>query len=191
MRAVAVRSKSEIGRPLSVLVPLIQDQVLLGHKAGLEHYRRAGELLNEVRESGQVAEFKWTRWLKENFKLSRATAYDYMLAAERMADPSFVETTRQTLQDVVRPNARPRRKKLRAAFKLHKSVDLFAAEKKARADEVTLHRKLALELIDIGFKALAIRLHPDKHGGEHTAMSRLNRVRRDLIAVAKTRSFQS
>jgi hypothetical protein len=37
-------------------------------------------------------------------------------------------------------------------------------------------RKLALRLIDIGFKILDKELHPDK-GGSRNAMARLNRVR--------------
>jgi hypothetical protein len=48
---------------------------------------------------------------------------------------------------------------------------------------------LAVELVDIGFKALATRLHPD-HGGSEQAMRRLNRVRRELKSVAKTRRFE-
>ena len=55
-------------------------------------------------------------------------------------------------------------------------VETFTEAKQARADEVQLHRDLALELIDIGWKALATRLHPDR-GGSHAAMRRLNRVR--------------
>jgi hypothetical protein len=35
---------------------------------------------------------------------------------------------------------------------------------------------LALQLIDIGYKVLSVKLHPDK-GGSHDAMRRLNKVR--------------
>jgi hypothetical protein len=52
-----------------------------------------------------------------------------------------------------------------------------------------LHRDLALELIDIGFKALATRLHPDR-GGSKDAMRRLNRVRDELKTVAASRRFE-
>jgi len=47
-----------------------------------------------------------------------------------------------------------------------------AADRAARATE----RKLAVELIDIGYKALALKLHPDK-GGSTASMMQLNRVR--------------
>jgi hypothetical protein len=171
-------------------VPLIQEQLQEGNDAGLEHYRQAGELLIEVRDSAQVPEFKWGKWLKANCALSRSTAYDYMLLAERMADPSFVRAPGQTLWSVTRAKEQKRRKARREAFKLHKSVDLFDVRKQDRAEELTLLRKLAIELIDVGFKALATRLHPD-HGGTENAMRRLNRVRRELKAVAQTRRFES
>jgi hypothetical protein len=48
-----------------------------------------------------------------------------------------------------------------------------------REQERELQRKLALQLIDIGYKALASKLHPDK-GGSREAMSRLNAVRERL-----------
>jgi len=46
----------------------------------------------------------------------------------------------------------------------------------SRQQERDAERKLALRLIDIGFKILVKELHPDK-GGSRDAMSRLNRVR--------------
>ncbi len=41
-------------------------------------------------------------------------------------------------------------------------------------------RKLAHQLIDVGYRALALRLHPDMAGGSSEAMARLIRVR-DLL----------
>jgi hypothetical protein len=67
-------------------------------------------------------------------------------------------------------------------------TDLYAQEQQTRVDEVRLHREIALELIDVGFKALATRLHPDR-GGSKEAMARLNRVRKELKGVAETRRF--
>jgi Protein of unknown function (DUF3102) len=186
--AVAVRARSHIARPLPVLVPLIQEELEDGNRAGLEHYCKAGELLLEARE--QVAEFKWGKWLKANFALSRQTAYNYMTLAERIReDPDLVNTSLQSMFGIVRPKEQQRRKAQRAAFKLHKSVALFDAARQARAEETRLHRILAVELIDVGFKALATRLHPD-HGGSDMAMRRLNKVRRELKSVAQTRRFE-
>jgi hypothetical protein len=46
-----------------------------------------------------------------------------------------------------------------------------------------LQRELGLQLIDIGWKALAKSMHPDR-GGSAEDMARLNRVRDQLIASA-------
>jgi hypothetical protein len=185
---LAVKARSQIARPLPVLIPLIQDEIAEGNSAGLEHYRRAGELLLEARE--QVADFKWTKWLQANFALSQRTAYDYMALAERIRErPEVLQTSAKTMWEIIHPKEIQKRKDRRAAFKLHTAVDKFDVVRQARAEETRLLRLLALEVIDVGFKALATRLHSD-HGGSDQAMRRLNRVRRELKAVAQHRRFE-
>ena len=49
-------------------------------------------------------------------------------------------------------------------------------ENLTRQQEREADQKLALRLIEIGFKVLAKELHPDR-GGSREAMTRLNRVR--------------
>jgi hypothetical protein len=58
-------------------------------------------------------------------------------------------------------------------------VSVLAQEAKNRAQEHALQRELAIKLIDIGYKVLSTKLHPDK-GGSAEAMSRLNAVRKLL-----------
>jgi hypothetical protein len=41
----SVITKQAIARPLKVLVPMIKDEIAAGDEAGLEHYRRAAELI--------------------------------------------------------------------------------------------------------------------------------------------------
>lgn len=190
--AMKDKAGTRISRPIKVLVPLIQAEIAAGNSAGKEHYIRAGAMLNEARE--QVAHFKWSAWLSKNFEWSRRTATRYMRMAEAAeADPSIV-TGPVSMWSVTRPNERAAEKAARAVWSSIKeatrevNVETFAEAKQARADEVQLHRDLALELIDIGWKALATRLHPDR-GGSHAAMRRLNRVRNELKAVAATRRF--
>jgi hypothetical protein len=50
------------------------------------------------------------------------------------------------------------------------------------AKEHELERKLANQLIKIGYGVLATKLHPDK-GGSHDAMRRLNKVTKALREV--------
>jgi hypothetical protein len=47
-------------------------------------------------------------------------------------------------------------------------------------EEHEAQHNLGRRLVDIGFKELASELHPDKVGGSHDAMARLNRVRDQL-----------
>src|SRR5262249_7714249 len=76
MTNLARRAPTTIARPLKTLVPQIQHELRAGDEAGLEHYRRAGEMLLEARE--QVAAHKWAPWLSKNFALSKTTAWRYM-----------------------------------------------------------------------------------------------------------------
>jgi hypothetical protein len=189
--AVAVKARTQVSRPLPVLVPLIQQELSAGNSAGIEHYRRAGEMLLEARE--QVAPFKWGKWLSKNFHLGRTTAFTYMKLAERIAeDPDVVRRAEQpSLRSIVEPNRPPRHVHWQPVFEATKKVEVdeFKEVRQARAEEMQLHRDLALEVIDIGYKALATRLHPDR-GGSKDAMRRLNRVRDELRTVAKTRRFE-
>ena len=67
---IAVRRTQQIARPLKVLVPLIQVELTAATEAGLDHYRRAGELLVEAKDSGQIPYGSWGRWLNKHFALS-------------------------------------------------------------------------------------------------------------------------
>jgi hypothetical protein len=55
-------------------------------------------------------------------------------------------------------------------------LDVLRQSELKRVEERDAEHKLALQLIDIGYKTLATKLHPDK-GGSRDAMARLNRVR--------------
>jgi hypothetical protein len=130
--------------------------------------------------------------------LSRMTAWRYMRLSEmyeqggdRIAGATIDTDTLTELtqgQKTRRAKKRKKSKPLTDAI-ADVDVDYLAAERETRDKEVTLHRDLALELIDIGYKALATRLHPDV-GGSRDAMRRLNRVRDELKDMAKTRRFE-
>lgn len=192
--AVATTRSSAVARPLKVLVPLIQRDLEAATSAGLDDYIAAGKKLNEAKP--QVSYGSWGRWLNKNFTLSQATARLYMRAAEAAETQATSKTSPRSLLEItgVTAQRRENRKKHRTAwapFKTaHADVDVtaIAQARQSRQDEVALHRELALELIDIGYKALATRLHPDR-GGSREAMVRLNRVRDELKEVANTRRF--
>ena len=185
---VATVSKHDISRPLKVLVPLIKIELADADEAGLEHYRKAGEMLIEAKD--QVAHGSWSRWLTKNFELSQNTALRYMRLARKVeAEPKFTArgeygSLRRALGD--KPSRSAWTTVHQAADRIN--VTRLAEERQAREDEIKLHRELAMQLIDLGYRALATRLHPDR-GGSRDAMTRLNLVRDELKAIAATRRF--
>jgi len=191
--ALAIR-KTEVSRPLKVLIPLIQGELQQGNDAGQEHYRRAGEMLLEAKE--QVAYGRWGSWLTKNFDLSNRQAQVYMQWARhtkqmRAAD---AQVPYPSLRGVTGHTERERGHRQSSQQQAFRRVlrdvarDDFVQERQTRDDEIKLHRDLADELIDIGYRALATRLHPDR-GGSKDAMARLNRVREELKQLAQTRRY--
>ena len=190
-----VRSRA-VARPLKVLVPLIQRDLIRAAEAGSPYYISAGEELLEAKP--QVALGSWGRWLNKNFTLNERTARRYMTAARAAAEDaeegsdtsvrSLLELTGETTRR--RENRHQRRKVTKPLREAMENVDVDAVSqhRQTRQDEIELHRELALELIDIGYKALATRLHPDR-GGSRDAMARLNRIREVFKEVAHTRRF--
>jgi Protein of unknown function (DUF3102) len=179
--------KVAITHTLKQLVPLIQTELEAGLSAGLEHYRRAGEYLLEAK--AQMGYGNWGKWLKQNFVLSQDTAQDYMRLARTPVSEHLSGSLRAAIgaptgrQTHAHSSWRP---VLKAAREL--DAELFAKERQAEAEEIRLHRELAVELVNLGYRALATRLHPDR-GGSKDAMVRLHRVRDALKSVAETRRF--
>jgi len=186
-------ASTQVGRPLHVLVPLIKQDVEAGdaaaEQAGLPYYIAAGEKMIEAKSQMRRGEFE--PWLKRHFpKIGRRTAGTWMQAARAVDDPDTdsgiarppsAHSLRGTIQGAGSPNhGRPSPWHNDVKRTLN-GVDTETLSRRhnelKRAEEREAHRKLALQLIDIGFKALATRLHPDKKGGSPEAMTRLNQVR--------------
>lgn len=195
MRHVAVVAKSQVARPLKVLVPLIQEALIEGNQAGMEYYIKAGRMLNEVKDSGQVPYGSWGRWLKNNFTLSHKTAGDYMRVARKVDEAgSTLEASFQSIDSALGRERTiksvTKKNKLKSLFDVVDKVDVarLADERQSRDNEIKLHREVAIQLIDLGYRAMATRLHPDR-GGSRDAMGRLNLVRDELKSIAATRRF--
>jgi len=184
----------KVARPLKALIPLIQGELQQGNDAGQDHYRLAGQMLIEAKD--QVAHGGWARWLSKNFDLSDRVASRYMRWAREHDQigrgPS--DLSYRSLSQMEGDTDRRREQRSSPQQQAFKRVlrdmarDDFIQERQARDDEVKLHRDLAEDLIDAGYRALATKLHPDR-GGSKDAMARLNTVRDDLKAIAATRRF--
>lgn len=210
--AIAGTTGRAIARPVKTLIPMIKDALANGRRAGLPYYIEAGSLLNEVRDSDQVRPGKWSKWLNDNFELSQRTAQDYMKLARDSSDykklardhDDFDEQDTEIIEELGRATGREgihaalgrrtnkeRRDQTRPLFEAIRGVDAdhLAEERQTRNEEIQMHRDLAMQLIDLGYRALATRLHPDQRGGSKQAMSRLNTVRAELKDIAATRRF--
>jgi hypothetical protein len=190
MAEVAIR-RTAIARPLKVLVPLIQSELQQGDVAGREHYRLAGEMLIEAKE--QIAYGNWGRWLTKNFDKSTRQAQEYMRLARELRAPSaqVAFDSLSQMRGQTERRREERNSKQQQAFRRELrdvARDDFVQERQVRDDEIRLHRELAEELVDLGYRALATRLHPDR-GGSKDAMARLNRVRDELKSIAQSRRF--
>lgn len=189
MTALTVRDEKQVARPLHVLVPLIKKDIELGNEAaqsaGVPYYRAAGEKMKEARPQMTATEFD--AWTKRNFNVGRRQANEYMNLSNhpRLNSGSGASQEFRSLRDAVNqtrnnPNyGKPAawREDINEKMQRAKSdAQRLRDETLSKKQERDAERKLALQLIDIGFKALASKLHPDK-GGSRDAMGRLNRVR--------------
>jgi hypothetical protein len=184
-----------VARPLAALVPLIRQDLDAAKEAaasaGLPYYKAAGEKLLEAK--GQLPHGEFKDWVGRNFTVgyAQASLYMKMVDATRALQKSSRDENAgfASLQDFRRKNTgykqtvhpQPWHKQVKEAVG-KVNVEKLKQDALARADEKALQRKLALSLIDIGYKALATKLHPDK-GGSREAMIRLNSVR-DLLKKA-------
>jgi hypothetical protein len=177
MQQLAEVQSTEVARPLKVLVPLIKQELQAGNDAGLEHYRRAGEMLIEAKE--QIGHGGWAGWLRNNFHLSQQTAASYMKLVEALKlKPRFkFESVRQAVRPSESTNvwSKPVREVVQRV-----NIERLSAERMDREREAKLIRQLGNQLIDIGYRVLASKLHPDRRDGSAEAMARLNRVRQIL-----------
>lgn len=174
---VVTPQNTNLVRPLRVLVPLIKDELTAGDAAGLEHYRVAGEMLLEAK--AQLERGEWMGWVDRNFHLSASTARRYMQLAETRTARAF-SSLRQAVNVMGTGRASWHQPVREIAARVN--VAALARDRQDREREQHMMHVLSHQLIDIGYKVLASKLHPDK-GGSTEAMARLNTVRKLLKAA--------
>jgi DUF3102 family protein len=196
MTTLAKRTESKPARPLGVLIPLIREDIKQMNGAAEEAVEIAtlpfkiaiGEKLIEAKNSPEMRHGDWKPWLERNFHLSYRSAIIYMQMAG--VDKAKVNRDSHLSQsDFIRKHITPSHGRSATPEwlpEMKNRVERINVDRltKPVADEETedkLERKLALDLIDIGYKVLSVKLHPDK-GGSKDAMTRLNNVRENLKA---------
>lgn len=180
------KNNGQLARPLKVLVPLIKRDIENAEHAGKMFFIAAGQKLVEAKE--QLKHGEWGEWLKTNFAFSATTASVWMgwWEAENVRGEHFQR--RADFERKHRPASAGRSRKVRdydaPVDRLLDGVATKAMLERAvnSAKEHELERKLANQLIKIGYGVLSTKLHPDK-GGSHDAMRRLNKVTKALREV--------
>jgi hypothetical protein len=175
----------DVARPLHVLVPLITADLEQGRdaatRASLPHYRAAGEKLLEAKS--QLPHGAFQPWVRREFKVSPRTAQHYMRLAEATAEKRNAFRF-SSLNDSIRQQRRPRIDRESPPEPLDDSYS--NAHLHARSFE--LHRQkqeLALRIVNKGYKALAVDLHPDTGSSDDTRMKQLNMARDWLRELVK------
>lgn len=189
-------ARTQVARPLKVLAQLIKEDLEkardAAERAGLPYYEAAGAKMLEAKPQLQHGEFQG--WIKRNFAISADHARKYMQYAKARQNgftkpvsslSDFIQQTSSpsyNKPNTVRPREwhEPVKESIERA---RRDADRVREEQLSRAQEREEVRKLALRIIDIGFKVLSKELHPDK-GGSRDAMARLNRAREILKASA-------
>jgi len=193
MSQLATKEEGAVARPLKVLEPLIRQDIAEAELAGRPHYEAAALKLIEAQEGhfdGDNAGFY--RWAERVTGKSQTTIRAWIAFGASAARKSFKTKEHHARapkaqgglghQPRVLPGLRrewtaPVDQIARQAFE--EAQRLAREQSLTRKQEREADRKLALRLIDIGFKVLAREPHPDK-GGSRDAMARLNRVRNHL-----------
>jgi hypothetical protein len=181
-QAVAKRGETKVARPLRVLVPLIRADIRDGEEAGVPYFIDAGEKLLEAKP--QVEHGEWAIWVRKNFNRDPETVSVWMRLAKKKSRARTTFRQPRTLSEFTNPKRdRGHRPKWHAPVReaiREAHPNLTARPSTQVEDEREVERKLAYQLIDIGYRVLATKLHPDKGGRNGDGMQRLNKVRVNL-----------
>jgi hypothetical protein len=178
-----VQQDKSAPRSIRTLVPLIKEDLRKGdeaaQKAGLPFYRAAGEKLLEAKQ--QIAHGEFQVWIKRNFKISPRQARLYMsysMHAQNGAAAPFSSLNDFRREHLGHASAGGHPSWHKPVKEALDGIDFEALRQAAsqQADERKVLRQLMLQMIDVGYRALAAKLHPDK-GGSSEGMVRLNEAR--------------
>jgi|TARA_R110002020_G_scaffold188653_4_gene387377 hypothetical protein len=182
----------------------IQNTLTEIYDYAIDRYRRVGETLLYVKEDmDDLPSFH--AWVAENITnpsdgrpLSIPSADQYMLVARRTSKrlgkkhgdiyikPTATTTMTQVLTATRSPRERPRTRRAVPEWEPVVREEL-ASPFKARRTDARQINDLARRIITLGYKALAIQLHPDKPDGDAYLFTLLGKAKRELMKTRPTR----
>jgi hypothetical protein len=175
-----------VARPLKVLVQLIKQDIEkaaeVANEAASPYYQSIGEKLIEAK-SNKERKGSWVYYVKQQFNISQVAAWYWMDYAEQAKiithgyDFTFAEYRRLKRKP---PKVETKSETKTGAETNTSSTDGAAGNKGLSDDarraaaklEEEQTRKMALKIIDTGYKVLSKRLHPDV-GGDAMDFNRL------------------
>jgi hypothetical protein len=175
-----------IARPLKVLVPLIKQDIEAMEqtvdKIVSPYYLSLGEKLLEANK--QTSYGNWEIWIKENFNLSRQTAFNYMDYAQKanvkpvlhLSYADYLKARKeQTKLKQKTEQAQAQRSPAAWAEAWTRKSEQIVADRQERENQ----RELFKKVFNLGYKEMAKKLHPDK-GGTNEGMHQLQEVKQLL-----------
>lgn len=194
--AVTNQTEKQIARPLNVLVPLIKEDLRRADEAAeraAEPFKMAAsQKFAEARSQQTYSQY--VSWVHRHFDVRETQAREYLSLGRYKENYSAAAPQSTSLNEHLRSIGRNRptsgavRREWQQpvdeiAERARRDLERIREENLSRAEERDAQRKLALRLIDIGWKVLSKELHPDR-GGSRDAMARLNQVRDRLKSHA-------
>jgi len=185
-------------RPLSKLAPIIRKELKAGFHAGERHWKKVGRLLNEARQhfpaSGPNAKgLTFHEWVEANFqhpwtgeKLKAVTVRSWMRASKNSSVRSLTQPSLTAAQGDKRSphhaDYQPDLDWKKQVRQVQQKINLDELRKQWKDEKRELKERAALarKIVDAGYRALAVVVHPDKPGGSKEAMAKLAAARKWL-----------
>jgi hypothetical protein len=172
--------QQQVVRPPEVLAPLIQQDLAEANQAAAQaampYHQAVGEKLLEAKASLAHGEFE--SWIKRNLKISQRQARRYMqLARSAIENGPASPNSFKSISDAVRQTSDPN-------YNRRRSKATKEPPPRADTEAVAKTRKLAEAMVNIGYKSLAMKMHPDC-GGNTIEMASLNDVRGILLELIR------
>jgi hypothetical protein len=174
--------QQHVVRPPQELAPLIQQDLAEANRAAadaaLPYHQAAGEKLLEAKASLAHGEFE--SWIKRNLKISQRQARRYMQLARAAIEQNGLASPNsfKSISDAIRQTSDPNYNRRRSRTTEGPRARSTSADREA----VSMTRKLAKRMVNVGYKSLAQKMHPDC-GGSTIEMASLNDVRGMLLAL--------